>query len=119
MTVATISLGIHMIGEYDHGRTILHRVVHVGAGQRTTNATEARKRGLARGLSITIRHRDGLVLGYSLNELKVGTINYCIAKRPHTRTIANEHEAHAGRAELFSKQFTASAGNRDGGNCRG
>src|SRR5882672_2933822 len=105
MTVAAVSLGIHVIGEYNHRCAIFHRVVHVGAGQRTTHATEARKRGLARGLSITIRHRDGLVLGNALNELEVGTINYCITKRPHTRTIANEHEAYAGRPELFSEEL--------------
>jgi hypothetical protein len=66
---------------------------------------------LARGLSITIRHRDGLVLGNSLNELKVGTINYGIAKRPHTRTIANEHEPHTGSAELFGEELASSASN--------
>src|SRR6266851_506352 len=113
MTVAAISLGIHVIGEYDYRRAILHCVVHVSAGQWTTNATEAGERGLTRGLRVTIRHRDGLVLRNPLNELKVGTVNYCIAKRPHTRTIANKHKANAGRAQLFGEELATSAGNRD------
>src|SRR6267142_3744601 len=113
MTVAAVSLGIHVVGEDDHRRAILHCVVHVGTGQWTTHATKARKRGLARCLGIAIRHRDRLILGNALNELKVGTINYGIAKRPHTRTIANEDEAYAGRTELFGKELAASPVNRN------
>ena len=105
--IATVRLRVHVIGDNHDRRAILHRVVHVGAGDRPTNATKARKRNLAGGLRVSIGHGHSLIFGNTLNELNFGSVNDRVTQRSHARAVANEDEARARRSDLFRQQLTS------------
>ena len=109
VSVAAIRLRVGMIGDYDQRCAILHRVVHVRARQRPADTTEASHRSAARCLRKSVRHRDDLMLGCSLDELQIGPVDDGVTEGTHAGAIANEDEVNACGAKLLGQQLSASA----------
>ena len=83
VSIAPVSLRVHVIRDNHHWSAVLHRVIHVGAGDWTTDAAEAGERCLAARFRVTISHRDRLILGNALNELQLRPVDYGVAQRSH------------------------------------
>ena len=83
VAVTPVSLRVHVIRDNHDRSAVLHRVIHVGAGDWTTNAAEAGERCLSGGFRVAISHRDRLILGNGLNELQIRPVDYGVAQRSH------------------------------------